>query len=90
MPKYADRRLARLLRRTSVASALVLGVATTATAQQWVAAWGSSMQSAADRPRDRHGRSLSRHQTAKEASICWPSEVWLIGGEEVNASRQTG
>ena len=58
--------------------------------QQWVAAWGSSMQSAADRPRDRHGRSLSRHQTAKETSICWPSEVWLIGGEEVNASRQTG
>ena len=46
MPKYADRGLARLLRRTSVASALVLGVATTATAQQWVAAWGSSMQSA--------------------------------------------
>ena len=46
MPKSGGGRLARALGRTSVAGALLLAVATTATAQQWVAAWGSSMQSA--------------------------------------------
>ena len=39
MRKNADVRLAGAVVRTSIATALVLGFAVTATAQQWVAAW---------------------------------------------------